>query len=105
MDKDETTQSKLYVRLIEFFSEFVFFLYREERRDEIDHGWHEADEFFKAFAPNNLYPKIASRREDIDSSEEDDDKGSSETPSGWSLIFIKSHINLIINVSMTLFHT
>lgn len=57
---------------------------REERRDELDHEWREADEFFKAFAPKNFYPSVASRREDVDSSEEDDDdKASSETPSGW----------------------
>lgn len=61
---------------------FCIFLNREERRD-LNYGYHDPDPF--AFLrPNRAYPKSATRREDVDSSEEDDDihKDSSESPLG-----------------------
>lgn len=63
---------------------FYFFENREERRD-LNYGYHDPDPF--AFLrPSRAYPKSATRREDVDSSEEDDDhKDSSESPSGNQL--------------------
>lgn len=60
-----------------------FFFNRDERRD-LNYGWHEPDDIFGLFGRQNPYPKrTASRREGVDSSEEDDNsKESSESPLG-----------------------
>lgn len=60
--------------------------FEEERRD-LNYGYHDPDPF--AFLrPNRAYPKSATRREDVDSSEEDGDdhKDSSESPSDLDVV-------------------
>lgn len=61
--------------------------FREERRREdargLNQGWHsEIDDPFLLFS-HRIIPKVASRREDVDSSEEtDDSKDGSVSPLG-----------------------
>lgn len=59
-------------------------LIRDERRDA-GRGFHGS---FDLFGPHNIFPQLASRRESVDSSEENDDsKDAHESPLGG---YIKS---------------
>lgn len=63
-----------------------FFLVTREERSDTGRGFHGA---FDLFGPQRLFPKIASRRESVDSSEENDDsKDGSQSPVG---VYISSH--------------
>lgn len=55
----------------------IFF--RDERRD-VNYGWRDPTDLFSLFEPH-LIPKVASRREDIDS-DEDSDESKDGSPVG-----------------------
>lgn len=68
------------ILIVSFF--FILFNREERRRDLSYGGWHEPEDLFGFLGPKRLYPKAASRREGVDSSDEDNDsKDSSESPS------------------------
>lgn len=61
-----------------------FFITNREERRNLNRGWHgEIEDPFLLFGSHRVIPKVASRRESIDSSEEaDDSKEGSESPLG-----------------------
>lgn len=78
--------------MITFYLSFIILntqtCFREERRREearsLNRGWHsDIEDPFLLFGSHRIIPKVASRREDVDSSEEaDDSKDASVSPLG-----------------------
>ncbi|XP_031621151.1 transforming growth factor-beta-induced protein ig-h3 [Contarinia nasturtii] len=73
---------------IALFACTAFGLEFEDERRDLNYGWREPDESIYGFmGPKRLFPKSATRREGVESSEEDDDsKDSSESPLGLDVV-------------------
>lgn len=86
-----------YLNVIDLSLNFFFSINREERRS-LNRGWHgEIEDPFMLFGSHRIVPKIASRRESVDSSEEgNNSKDGSASPLGQFRFFFSFFFSAVL---------
>lgn len=78
-NNNRTMKSKMTENSFLIKRSFNFVVFNRDERRDLNYGWREPEDLFGLFGRRN----VATRREGVDSSEEDDDsKDSSESPLG-----------------------